>query len=97
MNYTGFGPKGYERPDDLIRDDVCQALTDDIWVDASDIKVEVKYGYVYLRGEVVNRDQKKAAEAATEKVPGVKDVINYITLKKDLGLIGDMPIKANML
>ena len=86
-----------ERPDDLIKEEVCEALTDSIWVDASDINVEVKYGYVYLRGEVVNRDQKKEAEAVTEKVPGVKDVINYITLKKDLGLIGDMPIKANML
>lgn len=96
-DYTGVGPKGYERPDESITDDVCQALKDDIWVDATDIEVEVKYGYVYLRGMVATRAQKKAAEAAAENVSGVKDIINYLQLKPDRGLIGDMSIKANLI
>lgn len=85
-----------ERSDESIAEEVYQALKDDMWVDASDITVESKYGYVYLRGEVVDRDQKKAAGVVTKKISGVKDVINYITLKKDRGLIGDMSIKARM-
>jgi osmotically-inducible protein OsmY len=96
-DYRGKGPKNYERPDERIREDVCEALTQNMWVDATDIEVEVKYGYVYLRGTVVDRNQKKAAESCTEEVSGVVDVINDLSLKKDRGLIGDMSIKANMI
>lgn len=85
-----------ERSDSEIQQAVSQGLIDDIWVDASDITVEVKHGYVYLRGEVVDREQKKAAQIVTESVQGVEDVINYLEIKKDRGLIGDMSIKANM-
>lgn len=95
-DFSGVGPKNYERPDESIKEEVCEKLFEDIWVDATDIEVEVKYGYVYLRGEVVDRNQKKQAEVVTENVFGVKDVINYLNLKKDRGLIGDMSLKARM-
>lgn len=96
-DFSGVGPKNYERPDESIKEEVCERLFEDVWVDASDIEVEVKYGYVYLRGEVVDRNQKKQAEKVTESVFGVKDVINYLNLKKDRGLIGDMSLKARMI
>jgi osmotically-inducible protein OsmY len=95
--HFGKGPKGYSRSDASIREEVCEALTDDIWVDASDISVSVDHGWVKLEGKVVDRAQKKAAEACAEKILGVKDVLNYITLKEDHGLIGDANINLNMI
>lgn len=96
MNHSGKGPKGYVRSDEKIHDQVCEELFRNIWVDASDIEVEVKHGFVTLKGHVSERKQKKAAEACAESIPGVKDVMNYLTIT-DRGLIGDMNIKANMI
>ena len=95
-DYSGKGPKGYVRSDERIHYDVCQALHENIWVDASEIEVRVDHGFVWLSGEVTDRKQKKEAERCIENLAGVKDVINYLELKQDHGLIGEMAIKANM-
>ena len=66
-------------------------------MDATDIEVEVQEGYIRLKGKAVDRAQKKAAEACVENLTGVKDVMNYLTLKEDHGLIGEMNITAKMI
>src|SRR6187431_1632181 len=48
----GKGPKGYKRPDHRIREDVCDRLSDDDELDASEITVTVKDGEVTLEGTV---------------------------------------------
>ena len=40
--HRGHGPKGYRRSDERIRDDVSDRLSDDSWLDASDIEVKVE-------------------------------------------------------
>lgn len=90
VNHSGKGPKGYVRSDDRIREDACEALFASIWVDATDIEVEVHEGYLSLNGKTQDRAQKKAAEACVENLPGVKDVLNYLTLKENHGLVGDI-------
>src|SRR5262245_40321300 len=37
--FGGVGPKGYQRADDRIREDVCDRLTADAYVDPSDVTV----------------------------------------------------------
>ena len=91
------GPKNYINSDERIREHVCEALFHNPWVDASDIEVSVDHQVVFLRGEVLDRTQKRAAEDAADDIPGVDYVLNYLKLKKDRGLIGDMNIKANMI
>ena len=39
--HRGRGPRGYTRSDERIREDVNDRLTDDGWLDASDIDVQV--------------------------------------------------------
>src|SRR5207237_3035463 len=39
--YTGHGPRGYQRGDDRIREDVCERLTRHGMLDASDVEVVV--------------------------------------------------------
>lgn len=39
--HKGKGPKGYQRSDERIKEDVCDRLSDDDYLDASDIDVQV--------------------------------------------------------
>jgi osmotically-inducible protein OsmY len=80
--HFGKGPKGYTRADDRIRDDVCERLTYDPDVDASEITVSVSQGEVTLAGEVEDRRSKRRAEDIIEGVPGVRDVHNQLRARK---------------
>jgi osmotically-inducible protein OsmY len=79
--YFGRGPKGYQRPDERIREEVCDVLTRDPLVDASEIEVEVQSGEVTLSGSVSDRRQKRAAEDALDGIAGIKDVHNRIRIQ----------------
>lgn len=76
--FRGRGPKGYRRPDERIREDVCEYLTVDDRIDASDIDVAVKDGEVTLSGTVSSRDEKHWAEELIERLPGVTEVNNTL-------------------
>jgi osmotically-inducible protein OsmY len=74
------GPKGYRRPDGRIYEDVCEALLNDRFIDASDIDVEVHEGIVSLRGAVESRRMKKEAEFCIDNIFGVVDVFNLLNI-----------------
>jgi len=79
--HRGKGPKGYTRSDDRIREDVNDRLTDDPFVDASEIEVTVTAAEVTLGGFVSRRDQRRRAEDAAERVSGVLHVQNNIRVR----------------
>lgn len=81
--YQGKGPKGYQRADDRVIDDVCQALERDPYIDASEIEVSCQKGEIVLKGNVESRDAKRRAEYCIEDVPGVKDVRNELRVQQD--------------
>jgi hypothetical protein len=81
--FVGRGPKGYQRSDERIRDEVCDRMTEDPMLDASEIEVEVRQGEVTLCGSVMSRDQKRRAEDVAERVGGVKDVTNQLRVTRD--------------
>jgi len=76
--HSGRGPKGWQRSDDRIREDVNERLTDHPHIDASDIEVQVQNGEVTLSGTVDDRQAKRLAEDITESVSGVREVHNQI-------------------
>jgi hypothetical protein len=76
--HAGRGPRGYQRSDERIREDVCDALCEHGYIDASEIEVVVAGGEVTLTGTVRERPQKRLAEDAVEQVPGVRDVHNQL-------------------
>ncbi len=78
--YAGVGPRGYQRSDERIMDDVCERLTAHGHLDASDINVQVNNGEVTLKGTVPDRRMKRLAEDVTESVSGVWDVHNQLRL-----------------
>jgi osmotically-inducible protein OsmY len=80
--FRGRGPKNYTRSDDRIREDVCDRLSDDWGVDASDVDVSVSKCEVTLSGTVDSREQRRRAEDCAEQVSGVKHVQNNLRVKE---------------
>ncbi|MEK0084342.1 BON domain-containing protein [Benzoatithermus flavus] len=78
----GRGPKGYRRSDERIREDVSDWLTDDAWIDASDIEVRVENGEVTLDGTVNSRRARRRAEDIAESVSGVSYVQNNLRVRQ---------------
>jgi osmotically-inducible protein OsmY len=79
---TGRGPRGYQRSDERIREDVNDRLLQHGQIDASDIDVKVQIGEVTLTGTVNNRQEKRMAEDTAESVWGVKEVHNQLRVKQ---------------
>lgn len=82
-SFRGRGPKNYRRSDERIREDVCERLTLDDAVDATDIEVNVTDALVTLGGLVHDRYEKRRAEDIAESVTGVKDVQNQIRVHRE--------------
>ncbi len=79
--HAGRGPRGYQRSDDRIREDVCDALTADPFVDATEITITVRAGDVTLEGTVDDRQAKRRAEECVEDLSGVRQVHNRLTVQ----------------
>lgn len=81
QDYRGRGPRNYRRPDDRILDDVGHRLTEDGYVDASDIEVSVHGREVTLSGTVSTPFEKRRAEDVTDTVSGVTHVQNNLRIR----------------
>lgn len=78
----GLGPQGYKRADERISDDAHERLTDDAWLDATNISISVSGGEVTLSGTVENREAKHRAERLVEDISGVHHVQNNLRIDK---------------
>lgn len=76
--FHGVGPRGYQRSDARIEDDLDERLTDDPHLDAGDVVARVEQGIVTLTGTVPHRLMKRRAEDDARAVRGVKDVSNEL-------------------
>ena len=85
-SFTGRGPKGYQRSDARVMEDVCDRLTDAYDIDASEIEVTVRGGEVTLAGRVPDRTQKRRSEDVIEQISGVREVHNNLRVARE----GDM-------
>jgi len=79
----GVGPQGYRRPDERIREDLCERLTAHGGIDASEVEIEVQDGEVILSGTVPDRRMKRLALDVAEEVSGVVEVHNHLRLAKN--------------
>jgi osmotically-inducible protein OsmY len=89
--YAGHGPKGYQRSDERIREDVCERLSLHGYLDASDIEVTVSGAEVTLQGSVGARRDKRLAEDLAESVSGVKEVHNHVRVAQAQTSTPDQP------
>jgi osmotically-inducible protein OsmY len=100
--YRGRGPKDYKRPDERISDEAHERLTDDGWVDATNITISVSGGEVTLSGTVENRESKHRAERIIETIGGVTHVQNNLRVNRGAFLtsapagFGDSVVESQM-
>jgi osmotically-inducible protein OsmY len=87
-NYVGRGPRGYQRTDERIREEVCDRLTEDPRIDASDIEVHMKGGELTLSGSVRTREEKRFTEDLVERITGVREVNNHLRVRPATEVIG---------
>jgi osmotically-inducible protein OsmY len=81
-HHRGRGPKGYQRSDERIREDINDRLTEDPHVDASEIEVTVADREVTLSGTVSSRFEKRHAEDIADAVSGVTHVQNNLRVSQ---------------
>jgi len=79
--HRGKGPKGYKRSDERIKDDVNDRLSDDSFIDASEIDVTCEDCEIVLTGTVDSKEEKRRAEDIAERVSGVKNVENRLKVR----------------
>jgi osmotically-inducible protein OsmY len=84
-HHRGRGPKGYQRSDERIREDVNDRLTDDPHIDASEIEIMVSTREVTLNGTVKSRFEKRHAEDLAESISGVNHVQNNLRIQQHAG------------
>jgi hypothetical protein len=85
-------PKNYRGADDRIYVEVCEALGREL--DASNIEVTSSGSEITLSGSVRNRDEKRLAERIAERVHGVEDVHNRLTVMQE-SATGNQPAQGN--
>ena len=96
-SYAGRGPRGYQRSDQRIHEEICDRLTDDPRIDASDIEVGVNTGEVTLAGSVRTREEKRCAEDLIERLSGVREVNNNLKVKPATEVLGTSRSGASVL
>jgi osmotically-inducible protein OsmY len=79
--HAGRGPRGYQRADDRIHEEINDRLTAHGLIDATDIECRVQAGEVTLTGWVDSRAAKRAAEDVAEDVHGVREVHNQLRIR----------------
>ncbi|MDP3868704.1 BON domain-containing protein [Phenylobacterium sp.] len=80
--HRGLGPQGYKRSDERITEEVHERLTEDAWLDASNITLAVSDGEVTLSGSVTEREAKHRAERLVEDIGGVTHVQNNLRVSR---------------
>lgn len=75
------GPKGYQRTDEHIREEICDELMQMGHIDSSEVTVEVTAAKVTLEGTVPQRWMKHAIEDLADACPGVQEVDNRVRIK----------------
>ena len=82
LGHRGRGPLGYKRPDERITEEAHERLTEDAWLDASNIGISVSGGEVTLSGTVTEREAKHRAERLVEDIAGVGHVQNNLRVDR---------------
>ena len=90
--FRGRGPKNYRRSDERLREEVCDRLSDNEWLDASDVEVNVVAGEVILTGMVDSRYAKRLAENIADSVSGVSNVQNNLRVQSYEPVAAEAPV-----
>jgi hypothetical protein len=77
-NKSGRGPKGYQRSDERIKEEVCELLTSHPEIDPSEVDIQVSSSEITLTGTIDNRHERRLIEDLAFSVSGVTEVNNQL-------------------
>jgi osmotically-inducible protein OsmY len=80
LSHRGRGPKGYRRSDERLKEIICDRLTEDPFIDASHLTIDVRNCEVTVQGAVQVRQQKYAIEDLIADVSGVTEIHNHVSV-----------------
>ncbi len=80
--YVGFGPHGYSRTDDRIREDICDELTRRRDIDPRGVVVGVRNGEVTLDGTVENLAMRRLVDDVASNCTGVTQVHDRLRVER---------------
>lgn len=80
-SHRGKGPRNYRRSDELLREILCERLTEDPFIDAVDVSVDVDDGEVTLSGTITSRFQKMRIEDLVADTTGVTEIHNMLAVR----------------
>ena len=86
--HKGAAPKSEKIENDPVSAAVHDALTEEPWLDATDIHVEVSGGVVTLTGTAPSEDGVARAGKTAAEVNGVSEVMNLLTVNPNEGNSG---------
>jgi CBS domain-containing protein len=75
--------KAFRRPDAELAELIRQSFQHDLWIDLSDVTVEVRDGVVFLDGTVERRSERELAEKWAAMADGVVEVRNRLSYRVD--------------
>jgi osmotically-inducible protein OsmY len=75
------GPKGYQRSDARIQEDISDRLYQAYHIDSSEVSVTVSGGRVTLEGMVPSRHMKHSIEDLVDQTSGVTDIENRVRVQ----------------
>lgn len=81
--HYGKGPKGYRRSDERIREEACERIARQGFIDASDVEVHVENAVIRLTGTVATRPEKRGLEHLLDRVHGVEEIVNELRLRRE--------------
>lgn len=79
------GPKGYQRSDERLQEEICERLMTRWDLDSSEVSVQVSQGEVTLEGVVPERRMRHEIENLVDDCHGVKDIDNRIRVQSSYG------------
>jgi osmotically-inducible protein OsmY len=79
--HRGKGPKNFQRSDERIKELICERLTEDPDVDASEVTLNVQGGKITLEGTVDSRQTKMKVEDIAEQF-STNEVQNNLRVQK---------------
>jgi hypothetical protein len=82
QSFRGRGPRGYKRTDERLHEIICERLTEDPQIDASEISVKVERGEVTLEGEVPDRRTKHHVEDVVDEISWGAPIYNRLRTQR---------------
>ena len=70
--------RAFARDDTTVQLELVQLIREDLWIDPSELEIEVVHGRVTIAGDVENEADARVIRTLARRVPGVVEVVSLL-------------------